>query len=70
MSNWNVFGAIWISQPNFSLSVVFNQALKSCIYSAGLELLKVAIENAGYTGKIKIGMDVAASGMIQQSLNV
>ncbi|XP_068753818.1 alpha-enolase-like isoform X1 [Montipora capricornis] len=27
----------------------------------GLELLKVAIENAGYTGKIKIGMDVAAS---------
>lgn len=27
----------------------------------GLELLKTAIENAGYTGKIKIGMDVAAS---------
>jgi enolase len=27
----------------------------------GLELLKVAIENAGYTGKIKIGMDVAAA---------
>ncbi|KAK3730100.1 hypothetical protein QZH41_003644 [Actinostola sp. cb2023] len=27
----------------------------------GLELLKVAIENAGYTGKIEIGMDVAAS---------
>lgn len=27
----------------------------------GLELLKVAIEKAGYTGKIKIGMDVAAS---------
>jgi len=27
----------------------------------GLELLKVAIEAAGYTGKIKIGMDVAAS---------
>jgi len=35
----------------------------------GLELLKVAIENAGYTGKIKIGMDVAASGktLIQQT---
>ena len=28
---------------------------------AGLELLKVAIEKAGYTGKIEIGMDVAAS---------
>ncbi|ORZ35148.1 enolase [Catenaria anguillulae PL171] len=27
----------------------------------GLELLKKAIEKAGYTGKIKIGMDVAAS---------
>ncbi|EDO40843.1 predicted protein [Nematostella vectensis] len=27
----------------------------------GLELLKVAIEKAGYTGKISIGMDVAAS---------
>ena len=30
---------------------------------AGLELLKIAIANAGYTDKIKIGMDVAASGM-------
>ena len=28
---------------------------------AGLELLKTAIEKAGYTGKIEIGMDVAAS---------
>ncbi|KAG0240169.1 hypothetical protein BGW41_007151 [Actinomortierella wolfii] len=27
----------------------------------GLELLRIAIENAGYTGKVKIGMDVAAS---------
>jgi enolase len=27
----------------------------------GLELLKQAIENAGYTGRVKIGMDVAAS---------
>jgi enolase len=27
----------------------------------GMELLKVAIEKAGYTGKVKIGMDVAAS---------
>ena len=27
----------------------------------GLELLRVAIDKAGYTGKIKIGMDVAAS---------
>src|SRR6218665_805378 len=31
-----------------------------CCY-LGLELLKVAIEKAGYTGKIEIGMDVAAS---------
>ena len=28
---------------------------------AGLDLLKTAIEKAGYTGKIQIGMDVAAS---------
>lgn len=28
---------------------------------AGLDLLMQAIEKAGYTGKIKIGMDVAAS---------
>ena len=27
----------------------------------GLELLKTAIEKAGYTGKVRIGMDVAAS---------
>lgn len=27
----------------------------------GLELLKTAIDNAGYSGKVKIGMDVAAS---------
>lgn len=27
----------------------------------GLELLKVAIANAGYTDKVKIGMDTAAS---------
>jgi enolase len=27
----------------------------------GMELLKAAIEKAGYTGKVKIGMDVAAS---------
>jgi enolase len=27
----------------------------------GLELVKIAIEAAGYTGKIKIAMDVAAS---------
>merc|ERR1711920_649026 len=29
--------------------------------SEGLELVVSAIENAGYTGKVKIGMDVAAS---------
>ena len=27
----------------------------------GLDLVKEAIEKAGYTGKVKIGMDVAAS---------
>lgn len=27
----------------------------------GLKLLESAIEKAGYTGKVKIGMDVAAS---------
>ena len=30
-------------------------------YPPGLELLSSAIENAGYTGRVKIGMDVAAS---------
>lgn len=29
----------------------------------GLELLKEAIAKAGYTDKVEIGMDVAASGM-------
>ena len=35
--------------------------IKCLILFLGLELLKTAIANAGYTGKIKIGMDVAAS---------
>jgi len=42
--------------------------MRTCIFLypfAGLELLKVAIADAGYTDKIKIGMDVAASGAIQ-----
>jgi enolase len=41
----------------------------------GLDLVKEAIEKAGYTGKVKIGMDVAASefftrkcALIQSSL--
>lgn len=34
----------------------------------GLELLKVAIEKAGYTGKVKIGMDVAASEFYENGL--
>lgn len=33
----------------------------------GLELLKEAIERAGYTGKIDIGMDVAASEFCKES---
>ena len=33
---------------------------------AGLELVRVAIENAGYTGRIQIGMDVAASEFCKQ----
>ncbi|TQD78283.1 hypothetical protein C1H46_036169 [Malus baccata] len=32
----------------------------------GLELLKTAIEKAGYTGKVVIGMDVAASEFMDQ----
>lgn len=32
----------------------------------GLELIKVAIQNAGYTGKIEIGMDVAASEFFKE----
>lgn len=33
----------------------------------GLDLLVEAIEKAGYTGKIKIGMDVAASEFFKES---
>lgn len=33
----------------------------------GLELLKEAIEKAGYTGKVDIGMDVAASEFCKES---
>ncbi|KAK9760858.1 phosphopyruvate hydratase [Basidiobolus ranarum] len=33
----------------------------------GLELLKTAIEKAGYTGKVKIGMDVAASEFYKEN---
>jgi hypothetical protein len=32
-----------------------------CSNKEGLDLVKEAIEKAGYTGRIKIGMDVAAS---------
>lgn len=32
----------------------------------GLELIKVAIEKAGYTGKVDIGMDVAASEFFKE----
>ena len=34
----------------------------------GLDLVKEAIEKAGYTGKIKIGMDVAASEFFTRML--
>lgn len=34
----------------------------------GLDLLKTAIEKAGYTGKIQIGMDVAASEFCKDKL--
>lgn len=36
-----------------------------CDNKEGLELLKTAIAQAGYTDKIEIGMDVAASGMLK-----
>jgi enolase len=35
----------------------------------GLELLKVAIEKAGYTGRVQIGMDVAASEFFEKGGN-
>lgn len=35
----------------------------------GLELIKVAIEKAGYTGKVQIGMDVAASEFFESDGN-
>jgi len=35
----------------------------------GLELIKVAIEKAGYTGKVQIGMDVAASEFFEADGN-
>lgn len=37
------------------------KCLLCIIILLGLQLLITAIEKAGYTGKIKIGMDVAAS---------
>ena len=51
-----------------SITNVWRSVMRTCIFLypiAGLELLKVAIADAGYTDKIKIGMDVAASGAIQ-----
>jgi len=44
----------------FVLIILCRNACCSC-FTLGLELLKEAIEKAGYTGKIEIGMDVAAS---------
>lgn len=35
--------------------------LSSCIFLSALELIKTAIEKAGFTDKVVIGMDVAAS---------
>ena len=35
--------------------------VRSVVVTSGLELVKLAIEKAGYTGRIEIGMDVAAS---------
>ena len=47
----------WNHRPSYDL-------LGFYLIFIGLELLNVAIAQAGYTGKIKIGMDVAASGMV------
>ena len=47
----------WNLRPSYDL-------LGFYLIFIGLELLNVAIAQAGYTGKIKIGMDVAASGMV------
>lgn len=38
-----------------------NNEFQGCSNKEGLDLVKEAIEKAGYTGKVKIGMDVAAS---------
>ena len=44
----------------FHLFVLYLLYINSFV--PGLDLLKISIEKAGYTGKIDIGMDVAASG--------
>jgi len=44
----------------YTVIVICQSTCQRCVV-AGLDLLKTAIEKAGYTGKIKIGMDVAAS---------
>ena len=49
----------WLSMEILKLNVF-------CWYAAGLELVRVAIEKAGYTGRIQIGMDVAASEFCKQ----
>ncbi len=44
-----------------ALVAAVNVADKRPCLLLGLELLRIAIEKAGYTGRIQIGMDVAAS---------
>ena len=46
---------------SLSLSILIAFTLSLQDNKEGLELLKVAIEKAGYTGRIEIGMDCAAS---------
>jgi hypothetical protein len=48
-----LFGLCLVARSNDELLVGSNKE--------GLDLVKEAIEKAGYTGKVKIGMDVAAS---------
>ena len=54
-------GVAVIYQVTYPLSPHLCPEVFHVIMVAGLDLLKTAIEKAGYTGKIQIGMDVAAS---------
>lgn len=53
-----------------SLTLLKNALFLSYSNKEGLDLVKEAIERAGYTGKVKIGMDVAASEFLTGEASV